>query len=163
MSGQLLDAGDVADDYMRFRSGDGASFSSTEHHLVYSAASELFEGDTLEAYASVELDGDPWVLIVAAESGAAILRLHDDRVETWFLGRLRGTYREEWRMEDTGGAVTILFEDERLPGGSLKLAVPAPRSPGSFPDSRDARRRTMIAAIRKRLREWATQPTHGTQ
>jgi hypothetical protein len=145
---------DVADAYMRFRSGDGGD-SLSENDLLFSAADDLLDGDTLELYVPLESDGEPWMLLLAERLGLVLLRLREKDVEALILGTLSGSYREEWSDTETGRVVTMLFEDGRLPGGRLKVDIPPPRHRQAFLDASEVRRRQVLTELRKRLREWA--------
>jgi hypothetical protein len=150
---QHVDILDAADAYLRARSPDRATFTVQDRHFMSNET-------PLEAYAIVELDGESWALLLIADIGIALVALRDVRVEARLLGPLRGVYREEWVFEEDeiGPALTMMFDDARLPSGTLSVRTDPPPRPGAFRDFRVERAREMNARIRVCLREWAVSP-----
>jgi hypothetical protein len=147
---------DILDTYVieMMRRGDGSHKGAEDGPLAEGVRAAL-DGVEAEAFLIVDLDGDPWILILT-EAGIRLVRTSDGVVEVRFLGPLQGAYRERLSYDNAKGRVTVIrFEDDRLPGQVLELHQEVPLAHAVHVSQETRAQWEAIDALRPHLRRWA--------
>ncbi len=131
-------------------------YSDRIRHLYSEAMQELLGGREPDAFAPVALGDDVFTLVIVDNAAHEVrILLESARVETRFLGRLHGDYRESTRLTDRGGLeITMTFEDERLQVPLELKIVPIPANAHVNVAGRS--RLDELDKVRAKLREWAS-------
>lgn len=122
-------------------------YTPHEVELQERAIADLLERGHPEFYETVDIDDEPWILLMI-DGSAHLIHVRDDRcVETRSIGPLAGgTYTEVTEADGTERLLVGTFTHPRLPG-SIRINIPRKRN------------RRFFEELRAACRGWASKPT----
>ncbi len=123
-----------------------AEYSPHEVELQTRAIEDILDLGTPEFYETVEIEHEPWILIVT-EGAAHLVHVRDDRcVEAVSIGSLDGgVYAEVTEADGTERPLVGTFTHPRLPG-AIQINIARRRDRRFYED------------IRVACRRWASRP-----
>jgi len=128
---------------------EAIEYAPDEVELHERAIEDLLEFGKPEFYETVEIEDEPWVIVVI-DGSAHLVRVRDDRcVEVRSVGPLDGgIYTEVTAADGTERLLEGTFTHPRLPGA---IRIKAPRR----------RDRRFFEEIRVACRTWASRPARS--
>ncbi len=128
---------------------EAPEYTPQEVELQTRAIDDILKLGTPEFYETVEIDHDPWILIVM-DGAAHVVRVRDDRcVEAVSIGSLDGgVYTEVTEADGTERPLVGTYTHPRLPG-TIQINIARRRDRRIYDD------------IRVACRKWASRPAVG--